>query len=117
MQEFSTKEVRHSFKIDGHEYWLNGVTVDDIEAIAALAELDETAQLTQFRDIIVGRANPRRRTAAQWFARVPSVRKSVRALTISQLSQLFVAWSGFGKKATPGESSALPDSAPTSDKN
>lgn len=117
MQTFSTKEVRHEFEIDGHPYWLAGVTVDDIEAIADLAALEETEQLKSFRNLLVARANPKRRTLVQWFAGVPSAGRAVRNLTIGQLSALFVAWSGFGLAATPGESSALRVSAPTTDQN
>jgi hypothetical protein len=106
MQSFSTKEVRHEFAVDDVPYYLPGVTVTDLEAVAALGVLEGAEQIAAFRDLIVSRVQPQKRTFAQWLSGARSAASAVEALNIKQLSELFREWSGMGK--TVGESSASP---------
>jgi len=106
MQSFSTVEVRHEFAVDDVVYHLPGVTIDDLEAVAAFAVLEGEEQLAAFRDFIVSRVAPGKRTFAQWWNRQKSAPQAVRSLNIKQLSDLFREWTGMGK--TVGESSASP---------
>jgi len=104
MQEFSTRTTRHEFKLDGNLYWIPSVTVGDLEAIAALADLPEgPVQIAGFREVIASRALPQRRTFQQWVRRVPTAREAVVALGIRDLTALFVEWSTMSGVLQPGE--------------
>jgi len=81
MQEFSTTDTRHSFKIDDVEYHLPGLTVDDFEAVTAVYAKSEAEMVPAFRDFILDRA-PK------------NAQQVLRKLTIRQTGQLFTEWVG-----------------------
>lgn len=108
MQTFSTEEVRHNFVVDGVQYYLPGATIDDLEIVADTAKLETTEEIVAaFRDHMLTRVHPQRRTLTQWWNRQKSAKQAVRALSIKQVSQLFNEWSGLSKAL--GERSASHD--------
>ena len=104
MQDFSTKESRHEFKVDGNLYWIPTVTVGDLEAIAALADIPEgPLQIAAFREVMASRAQPQKRNLIQWARRVPSGRNAIGMLGIKNLTTLFSEWSTMSGVMQPGE--------------
>lgn len=104
MQNFSTKEIRHDFTVDGVPYFMPGVNVGDLEQVARLSELEGEAQIAEFRDFLAGRA----KTPSPWAFWRRHPRRAVAALTPQQLSDLFKEWTGMGRSV--GESSSSPAS-------
>jgi hypothetical protein len=98
MQEFSTKAVRHEFRIDGRRFWLPGIRLADFEAAAQLDSMTPEQRIPAFRDFIATRVRP------FWFGR-----RATRKLNIVQLMDLWKGWVGL-----PGEAgSSSPDSSPS----
>lgn len=102
MQNFSTKEVRHEFTVDGAPYYLPGIAIGDFEEMVQLGDMDMNDQIIGFRNWLGSRARKQ-----SWF-QFRSPRSAVGKLSPAQCTDLFQAWIGFGKDA--GESSASPDS-------
>lgn len=94
MQSFSTTETRHLFEIDGVEYFLPGLTIDDYEAVSEVMVVPDHQRPPAFRDFILERASE-------------DAAEALRKLTIKQTSQLFREWVGLTGKSeiAPGESS------------
>lgn len=108
MQEFSTTEVRHEFKVDGILYWLPGITMDDLETSLALAAAPAESRVAAFRNFMAGRV----RSSLPWWRFERSGRRAVGRLRPEQLTDLYQGWMTVGHR--PGESSGslvLPSSS------
>lgn len=104
MQNFSTKEIRHDFTVDGAPYFLPGVTIGDYEEVGKLASMETDEQIVAFRQLLATRA----KTPNVWAFWRKHPRAAVSSLSPKQLTALFTAWTGFGKSV--GESSSSPES-------
>lgn len=104
MQEFTTKENRHEFTVDGRKFWMPGVTIADFEEVSALDGMTDEQRIPAFTKLVTSRI----RGGGFWGFMVRP--RAVGRLTPMQLTELFGGWMGM----TSGEASASPVSpAPT----
>lgn len=103
MQEFNSSDARHVFKVDGREFWIPSVTIEDIGTFADMAKLPPQEQAAAFREVIESKA----RASLSWWERLlgrDPARAAVSSLSIAQVSSLFTEWAS-AQAVSPGESS------------
>lgn len=105
MQEFDSAAGRHTFKVDGREFYLPLPAISDVKTFVDLAELptpDEKA--SAMLEALTSRIRPVRLTVwEKLVGRNPAV-KALGTLGLRQASDLFTAWAEAGGLLS-GESS------------
>lgn len=103
MQEFNSADSRYTFKVDGKEFWLPAVNIDDIATFSDMAALPPTEQAAKFREVVESKARGRLTVWQRIFGANPA-RKAVQSLSIAQVSDLFKEWAS-AQAVSPGERS------------
>jgi len=105
MQEFTSSAGRHSFTMDGREYYLPSPTIGDVETIGALSEMTTSEQAQGMRDVLVSKAAPVKFSLWERFTKRNPGPAAIDALGLPQSTKLFMAWIVSLREVGLGESS------------
>lgn len=108
MQEFSSADARHTFTLDGAQYFLPAVDGSELKRLAEIADMKPAEQAVEFRAMLKERAQPQTRSFWGWVRRVRTGPEAIASMSIPQLSSLFGEWASMGRNV--GESSGSSDS-------
>ena len=105
MQEFTSSAGRHSFTMDGREYYLPSPNIEDVETIGALSSMATAEQARGMRDILVSKAVPAKITLWERLTDRNPAPAAIDALGLPQSTKLFTAWIVSLREVGLGESS------------
>ena len=105
MQEFTSSAGRHSFTMDGREYYLPSPNIEDVETIGALSSMATAEQARGMRDILVSKAVPVKITLWERLTNRNPGPAAIDALGLPQSTKLFTAWIVSLREVGLGESS------------
>jgi hypothetical protein len=105
MQEFTSSAGRHSFTMDGREYYIPSPNIQDVETVGALSSMTTVEQTQGMRDILVKRAAPAKLTFWERITNRNPAPAAVDSLGLPQTTQLFTAWIVSLREVSLGESS------------
>lgn len=104
MQEFSTTDSRHEFTVDGNNYYLPPVGMEEVVAITSLDGKTLAEQFDGFKAILTARVQPQSQPLLARLRGVPNGPSVIEGMSFRQLRTLFDGW------AEMGEGVGLPDS-------
>lgn len=105
MQEFSSRDAIHEFKVDKGTYYLPAFSVEDVETVSNLAALSPKEQAAQFPKVIAARARCHRGALTRLLLGWRAPEEAVASLSLAQASELFKGWAA-SAGAPLGESSS-----------
>lgn len=109
MQEFSSAAGRHSFTVDGREFYIPTPTIGDVQTINDLSKVDTVEQVHGMRSLLVSKAQPARLTLWERIVGRDPVGPAIDQLGLPQTRDLFGAWITSLSDVSLGESSGSAD--------